>query len=96
MAKQGWVLTRRDSHITRVQLTRGPSHAWHLYTIQVARSCLGFFGDTPAAERQWWGDRLGDEWGSLQRHSESTHGFPPPEGPAQWWGVLAQGAHGEG
>ena len=42
MAKQGWVLTRRDSHITRVTLTRGPSHAWRLYVIQVARSCLCF------------------------------------------------------
>ena len=22
--------------------------------------------------------------------------FPPPEGLAQWWGVLIQGAHGQG
>ena len=30
---------------------------------------------TPEAECQWWADRLGDKWGSVERLRESTRGF---------------------
>ena len=42
---------------------------WRMQSEAVCLQC------TPEAECQWWADRLGDKWGSVERLRENTLGF---------------------